>query len=104
MIVGCSDHHKDRDCHWYIEKRWSYGNVPTYQAYHNGYVFEPESCKERATYKEAQHDLFELLKSGFKEQFDWAYRALKEPDQYDQDLAGHICNQYKKYKEIINAV
>ena len=26
-IVG-NDHHKDRDCHWYINKVWSYGEKP----------------------------------------------------------------------------
>ena len=32
------DHHKDRDCHWYIHKTWSYGEEPYYQAYHHGYI------------------------------------------------------------------
>jgi hypothetical protein len=32
------DHHKDRDCHFYIEKRWSYGDPPKYRAQHYGYV------------------------------------------------------------------
>lgn len=32
------NHHKDRDCHWYIETRWSYGEKPEYRVFHNGYV------------------------------------------------------------------
>jgi hypothetical protein len=33
-----SNHHKDKDCHWYIETRWSYGEKPEYRVLHNGYV------------------------------------------------------------------
>jgi hypothetical protein len=33
----CMDHHKDRDCHFYVEKKWSYGEEPVYYAYHYGY-------------------------------------------------------------------
>ena len=36
LISG--NHHKDRDCHWYIETRWSYGEQPEYRVFHNGYV------------------------------------------------------------------
>ena len=36
-LIG-KDHHKDRDCHWYIETRWSYGNPPEYTALHYGYI------------------------------------------------------------------
>ena len=34
------DHHKDRDCHFFIEKVWSYGNEPYYQPHHAGYIME----------------------------------------------------------------
>lgn len=30
--------HKDRDCHWYIEVAWSYGEEPEYKVIHNGYI------------------------------------------------------------------
>jgi len=32
------DHHKDRDCHFYIEKVWSYGEPPVYRVSHPGYI------------------------------------------------------------------
>jgi len=28
------EHHKDRDCHFAVVKRWSYGNRPTYHIEH----------------------------------------------------------------------
>ena len=36
LISG--DHHKDKDCHWYIETRWSYGEQPEFRVLHHGYV------------------------------------------------------------------
>ena len=38
-LIG-SDHHKDRDCHWYINTKWSYGNSPTYAVEHYGYILD----------------------------------------------------------------
>lgn len=36
-LIG-KDHHKDRDCHWYIETKWSYGFPPKYTVQHWGYI------------------------------------------------------------------
>ena len=38
-LIG-GDHHKDRDCHWYVETKWSYGNTPTYKVHHFGYILD----------------------------------------------------------------
>ena len=43
MISG--DHHKDRDCHWTIETRWSYGKEPVYIVQRNGYLHHTETAK-----------------------------------------------------------
>jgi hypothetical protein len=40
-----SDHHKDRDCHWSLETRWSYGNAPVYIVERNGYLHHTETAK-----------------------------------------------------------
>lgn len=39
------DHHKDRDCHWYLEKttKYSYGQAGTddgWRICHSGYIFD----------------------------------------------------------------
>ena len=34
------DHHKDRDCHWYVTKVYSYGEEAYYEASHNGYILD----------------------------------------------------------------
>lgn len=56
------DHHKDRDCHWYIEKRWSYGDVPYYQAFHHGYIIEDWSSPKCDTLEAAEIMLVNKLK------------------------------------------
>lgn len=43
LIAG--DHHKERDCHWSIETRWSYGNAPVYIVQHSGYLHHTDTAK-----------------------------------------------------------
>lgn len=45
FLIG-KDHHKDHDCHWYIETKWSYGLSPTYVIWHYGYILDEihEEC------------------------------------------------------------
>ena len=57
------DHHKDRDCHWYIEKRWSYGDEPYYQAFHHGYLIEHWSSPKCGTAELAETILRDKLKN-----------------------------------------
>lgn len=35
-LIG-PEHHKDRDCHFYIQRTWSYGQAPYWEAQHFGY-------------------------------------------------------------------
>ena len=60
------DHHKDRDCHWYIETRWSYGYPPKYVTQHYGYIIEKIE-EEYDTYEEALQFLKETLIQEIKE-------------------------------------
>ena len=46
QFVG-KDHHKDRDCHWFVcvEESWSYGNEPkphVWAVKHHGYVADDQ--------------------------------------------------------------
>lgn len=36
-LIG-GDHYKDRDCHWYINSVWSYGQPVKYRVEHYGYI------------------------------------------------------------------
>ena len=55
------DHHKDRDCHWYITKQWSYGDKPFYVATHSGYRAERWQSPKCANAHAAQVCLRDFL-------------------------------------------
>jgi hypothetical protein len=53
-------HHKDRDCHWYIETKWSYGDSPVYTVIHNGYLVTDIQIK-CTSYELALNELKNIL-------------------------------------------
>lgn len=59
FLIG-KDHHKDRDCHWYIETKWSYGYPPKYTIQHWGYIIG-DIEKEFETYEKALQELKIIL-------------------------------------------
>ena len=67
-------HCKDRDFHWYIETKWSYGNPPKYTIQHFGYILShiEEECD---SYEEALFKLKEILIEKIAEE-----RKLQEED------------------------
>jgi len=56
------DHHKDRDCHFYIEQRWSYGQEPKWYVNHFGYLAGDIEKGPYETYEEAAEALKKVLK------------------------------------------
>lgn len=55
------DHHKDRDCHFYVEKKWSYGEEPVYSAHHSGYRADYWESPPYFTAAEAEEALLKWL-------------------------------------------
>lgn len=58
--LTAKDHCKDRDFHWYIETKWSYGQPPTYSVQHWGYILG-DIVEEFDSYDEALLKLKEIL-------------------------------------------
>jgi hypothetical protein len=60
-------HYKDKDCHWYIETKWSYGQPPKYIVQHFGYILDKieEECD---SYEEALKVLRDTLKEKIEEE------------------------------------
>lgn len=58
-------HHKDRDCHWSIRRRWSYGSNPVWIVEHFGYL-EDEVEQEVKTYQEALELVIKKLEQAIK--------------------------------------
>jgi hypothetical protein len=59
-LIG-QDHHKDKDCHFYINTVWSYGQKQKYRVEHYGYIFRDIS-EEFSTYNEAAQFLLNKIK------------------------------------------
>jgi hypothetical protein len=64
LIGWC--HHKDKDCHFYVETKWSYGQPPKYFAQHFGYLLH-DIEEEFDSYEEALNGLKEILKKEIKQ-------------------------------------
>jgi hypothetical protein len=67
FLIG-KDHHKDRDCHWYIETRWSYGYSPVYTVQHDGYILHDFEEIECSSYEEALNTLRNVLTEKIEEE------------------------------------
>jgi hypothetical protein len=65
-LIG-KDHHKNKDCHWYIETKWSYGQPPKYFVQHRGYILDDieEECD---SYEEALKKLKEYLEYAIQQE------------------------------------
>lgn len=65
-LIG-KDAHKDRDCHWYIETKWSYGLAPVYTVQHHGYILHDFEDQTFASYKDALEFLKKTLTKEIEE-------------------------------------
>jgi len=66
ILIG-KDHHKTKDCHWYIETKWSYGYPPKYSVQHWGYILD-DVVIECDSYEEASIVLRDTLKEKIEEE------------------------------------
>lgn len=55
------DHHKTKDCIWYIDIAYKYGEPPKYVASHNGYILDNWKSPECDTLEDAQDWLINKL-------------------------------------------
>lgn len=87
------DHHKDRDCHFYIECAYSYGMPPVYYAYHNGYRMHDWKGPVRKTFAEAEKDLENKLRNEINTAILETQERLDKGDSWtytDEDLNGEL--------------
>ena len=64
--------HKDRDCHFYINEAYSYGQEPTFQFQHFGYCYDVEQFFRS---KEGQYFYEQYIEQAEKE-FEKAKQGL----------------------------
>lgn len=93
-------HHKDRDCHWYINKVWSYGDVPHYKIEHYGYIFKPCNSRRYSSYAGAEKALYRLINKAFQKEMSWAKDVMEDASAYDQTQIDKALWLIKNYKEM----
>jgi len=75
------EHHKDRDCHFWIEKMWSYGNPPKYSAHHHGYIGNHYDTPKFDTEEDAMLWLIAKL----RHEIEGAIRYLERTEYWNED-------------------
>lgn len=75
-LIG-KDHHKDRDCHWSITTKWSYGEDPEFTVEHYGYILDHIE-QSYPSYRAACYGLISMLERFVKEE-----KEKQEHDQWD---------------------
>jgi len=100
-IIG-QGHHKDRDCHFYIEREYSTYRPGGWRAYHNGYILKDYN-EEFPTFEQALQGLLTFLLEKIAEEISLTI------NQFDDHVkAGHykeeqreIFHKYMKRLEIL---
>lgn len=100
-FVG-QDHHKDKDCHWYIEKYYSYGNPPYYQAFHWGYIGEDFEGTKCETIEEAEEELLNAIKFRIHTYKEMATRNLKEAKRPRKDDEVYFMGDEEEYQRMLD--
>ena len=74
------DHHKDKDCHFYISTKYSYGNPPVYLVEHRGYVTSFEDVC--GSYELAEKSMIRQLTGKINEEIEWLDKIKNNPEDY----------------------
>lgn len=75
------DHHKDRDCHFYVEHVFSYGGEDKWRISHYGYVAD-DWVYEFKSQEAAYNALIERLKEQIRDEAGSCYARVDDPE-YD---------------------
>jgi len=101
------DHHKDKDCHWYVEKYYSYGELPYYQAFHWAYIGSDFQGTKCTTLEEAEEELRDNLALQIHIQKQYDLRHLEDAKTHDPndkwyDYVQSMIPQYERGIRYLN--
>jgi len=91
------DHHKDRDMHFEVIKRYSYGREPYWYILHNGYMAEMKNDviqKRYQTEEEAMQALVDWLHTEIVDLLK-SYQSLEDESDYNVEGARKMITKYK---------
>ena len=105
--VIAEDHHKDRDCHFYIEREYSTYRPGGWCAYHNGYILK-DYREEFPTFEQALQGLLTFLLEKLAEEisttiqnFDQLVKDGIMPYGIHKEEGREIFHKYMKRLEIL---
>lgn len=90
------DHCKSRDFHWYIEKRYSYGEPPKFYAYHNGYRADDWTSQEVDCEEDAMLLLADKLRRTVNGQIKEIKRQIKHTNDLPEDERWYSIEELQK--------
>ena len=99
--VSC-DHHKDKDCHFYINKVWSYGRPAVYTPEHYGYIGSEFTGGMHDKYVDALDELVTYLerevKNAHKVPYNW-----QDTKAHDYNWSGvvKVIEEHKLYPLLV---
>lgn len=99
------DHHKDRDCKFYITQKFEYGHTIVYYVEHPGYINEYEEYEEFKTWRGAAEFLAVLIRGYIAELLE-GYKEAKIDDVniygYSERDVKIMTDIYEQYKDEFN--
>ncbi len=97
------DHHKDRDCHFFIQRNYSTHAPGVWTIIHNGYLSNAVD-EQLDSFEQAEKRLFDLLVHKIKEQCS-SYMSISDDEYiYAPVEKKHWYTILNKVKEIENSV
>ena len=100
-IVG-QDHHKDRDCHFYIEREYSTYRPGGWCAYHNGYILK-DYREEFPSFEQALQGLLTFLLESLAEEISITIQNFDQlvKDGIHKEEGREMFQKYMKRLEIL---
>ena len=99
------DHHKNRDCCFYIIQKFSYGSQIDFYIEHHGYINEYLDLRESKTWRAAAITLVELLRRIIVDQLEHYKTSVadtKHPFGYTEGDVKMMKELYQEYKDEFN--
>lgn len=84
-LIG-GDHHKDRDCWFFIERDYCTYNEPLWGVKHHGYILGDYN-ESFPTFIEAQEGLIEFLIEGCAQEIDTIKNDIENPPERNKEYA-----------------
>jgi hypothetical protein len=96
------DHHKDRDCHWYITKVYSYGQPAKYIASHNGYILDPWDSLPVSTEEDAMMLLINKITREIRDAIKSAKMDIENAKENPND-SFYTVQEYERQLKVLEA-